>query len=272
MSRRRSAPIAAFDVQLPATGGGLKWVFTFLLLANIGLWMWNQWIRGLPETDAVQARPPIAVDKMRLVTEPGVKIKRRVRRREPVSIAPPVKVPALGVTRCYRLGPFADAKRAATAARTLAALRIEYLRRHETQQHVVGHRVYLSPLPSKAAAERRRAELTKLGFGDHTALREKRGSYAISLGVFSVEANARKRLDELGDKGVQARLQSVTQPRDIYWFEIHESQPAETSSDLIVARLQRRDWKAPEAKLTPAVCGKPQEPATTRVRRTELAS
>lgn len=271
MNRQHSAPLAVFDVQPPASGGVLKWVFTFLLLANIGLWMWNQWIREIPEADAVQARLPIAADKMRLVTEPGVNLKRRVPKPTPAPIMPQLEVPAQGVTTCYRLGPFADAKRTAKAARALAALDVEYIQRHETLKHVVGYRVYLSPLPSKAAAERRRAELTKLGFSDHTVLQEQRGRYAISLGVFSVEVNAQKRLDELGDKRVQARLQSVTQPREIYWFDIQDSDTADTSSDGIIARLQQRDWNTPDAKLTPAVCGEPQEPVTTRVRGTKPA-
>lgn len=259
MKRGRTAPLAVFDVPPPAPGGFLKWMFALLLLANIGLWMWNQWIREIPEADTVRARPSIAAEKMQLLTEPGVSLKRRVTKP-----AHPAEIPAQRVTTCYRLGPFTDVKLAAKATMVLVELHVEYIQRRETQKHVAGYRVYLAPLPSKAAADRRRAELSKLGFRDHAVLPDEGGKYAISLGVFSVEANARKRLVELSAKGVKARVQSLIEPREIYWIDIQDSETADPSSDGISARLQRQDWNTPDAKLTQAVCGAPQEPVSTK--------
>src|SRR3989338_9862331 len=81
-------------------------------------------------------------------------------------------------------------------------------------------RVFLPPFPSKAAAERRRKELTNLGFKDHALIQEDKMRNAISLGLFSVEANARAHVKRIGSKGDQAKHEPRHKASTSYWLEI----------------------------------------------------
>ncbi len=212
-----------------------RWIFAALVLANLGLLMWG-WFYLEAERPAVpEAQPPIHPEKMRLLKEaasnrPGA----RVKPPAPInaesnsnSVPPPVSVEKIETSPvCYRLGPLPDTTQAQRIEQALSGIPLSFTRREETTHTVTGFRVYLPPFPSKEDAERKRRELTRLGFKDHALLQEEGFHNAISLGQFSVEANAQNRLKQLVQKGVQqAKVQPLEQTRAVYWIELAPTDP-----------------------------------------------
>jgi len=205
----------------------MKWVFAFLVLANLGLWMWATGYHREPPEEAPPPRPALAPEKMRLLSEPGVKLKPRA----------PKPPPPPAVATCFRLGPFAEGQAEALAAARLAELKLAFERRAEETQAAGGFRVYLPPFPSKGAAEKKRKDLTRLGFKDHALMQEEGLRNAIALGLFSVEANAQAHVQRLAAKGVKAKMEPIPPARPPHWFELR---PAEGLADI----LKQQDWGA----------------------------
>ncbi|GAB4512734.1 MAG: hypothetical protein Tsb0026_16860 [Sulfuricaulis sp.] len=235
----------------------LKWVFATLVLANLGLWMWASWYKETPVEESRTARMPVTPEKMRLFNEPGVK---PVPRKAPppanaeltVSVAP----------ACFHIGPFPDVDLVARAETRLNELQLTYSRRSEEIRTVTGYLVYLLPLPSQKAAERKRQELTRLGFKDHALMQEEGMQNAISLGLFAVEANAASRVRELAAKKVQARIQPFQQTRTRFWLDVAVKAPAQTAD-----RIRQIDWAAKDVQVREITCpvgtGVPRDNAPT---------
>lgn len=221
----------------------LKWIFAALVLANLGLWMWASWYREAPVEETRAARAPVAPEKMRLLNEPGVKL---VPRKAP----PPVnaELTAAVAPTCFHIGPFPDADLAARAETRLNELPLAYSRRAE-EIRTTAYQVYLPPLPSQKAAERKRRELTRLGFKDHALMQEEGMQNAISLGLFTVSANAESRVRELAAKKVQAKIQPFQQTRTRLWLDVSVKAPAET-----VDKLRKIDWAAKEVQVQEIAC------------------
>ncbi len=212
-----------------------KWLAALLVLANVGLWLWATGIRpaGTPAVEG--ARPPLNADQMVLPDEPGA--------------TPVPRAAATAPAACYRLGPFPDEAAAEAAGARLTATVPAHDRRAEEQTVVTGYRVYLPPLPTRAAAEKKRRELARLGFKDSSVLQEEGGQNAISLGLFTVEANARKRLQALAARKVEAQMQTLTQTRRVHWLAF-----GPPLSPDVLARLGQTDWGGAEMKLEQVTC------------------
>lgn len=222
----------------------LKWIFAVLVLANIGLWMWASWYKDRPVEETRSARAPVAPEKMRLFKEPGAKL---VPRKTP----PPAnaELTASVAPACFHIGPFPDVNLVARAETRLNELPLTYSRRAEETRSVTGYLVYLPPLPSPKAAERKRQELTRLGFKDHALMQEEGMQNAISLGLFTVEANAESRVRELAAKKVQARIQPFQQTRTRFWLDVAVRAPAET-----VGKMKQIDWAAKDVQVREIAC------------------
>ncbi|MGE5384709.1 MAG: SPOR domain-containing protein [Betaproteobacteria bacterium] len=65
--------------------------------------------------------------------------------------------------------------------------------------------VFIPPQPNKAEADKKAAELKKLGISDFFVVQETGPNHwAISLGIFSLESGAKDRLNALKEKGVRS--------------------------------------------------------------------
>ena len=222
----------------------LKWLFAAFVLANIGLWMWASWYKEAPVEEHRAARAPIAPEKMRLLTEPDMKL-------TPRKTPPPAnaELTANTVPVCFHLGPFAETARVTQAEAKLSELRLGFSRRTEETKMITGYRVYLPPLASKEAAERKRQELNRLGFKDHAVIQEEGWHNAVSLGLFSVEANATARVRELAAKGVEASMQPLTQNRTHTWLDLIAPVSPEN-----VMKLKQTDWGAKDIQAQETTC------------------
>ncbi len=222
----------------------LKWIFAALVLVNLGLWMWASWYKETPLEENRTARAPIVPEKMRLLTEPDVKL-------TPRKAPPPANAELVAnvASSCFRLGPFAEPALAARAETKLGEMKIGFNRRSEETRTITGYRVFLPPLASKEAAERKRQELTRLGFRDHALIQEDGWHNAISLGLFSVEANATARVHELAAKGVEASVQPLSQNRTLYWLDIVAPVSPENA-----VKLKQNDWGAKDIPAQETAC------------------
>lgn len=222
----------------------LKWVFATLVLANLGLWMWASWHKETPMEENHTARAPVAPEKMRLFNEPGVHL---VPRKTP----PPANAALTTGTApaCFHIGPFPDVNVVARAETRLNELQLTFSRRSEETRTVTGYLVYLPPLPSEKAVERKRQELTRLGFKDHALMQEEGMQNAISLGLFAVEANAESRVRELADKKVQARIQPFQQTRTRFWLDVAVKVFSETAD-----KIKQIDWAARDVQVREITC------------------
>lgn len=222
----------------------LKWVFAALVLANLGLWMWANWYQETPVEESRTARAPVAPEKMRLFNEPGVKL-------TPRKAPPPANAELTTGTApaCFHIGPFPDVDLVARAETRLNELQLTYSRRSEETRSVTGYQVYLPPLSSLKAAERKRQELTRLGFKDHALIQEAGMQNAISLGLFTIEANAESRVRELAAKKVQARIQPFQQTRARFWLDVAVKVPSETAD-----KIKQIDWAVKDVQVQEITC------------------
>jgi len=126
---------------------------------------------------------------------------------ERIRIVRPEELARLAVSRrsvaCVELGPVAvaDAARAEEAAGGLAGgLKVSQRRVDDATRWWV----YIPPLPTRAAANQRVAELKKQGVDDSSVINDDPvWRNAISLGVFSSEEAASRRVDDLKRRGVR---------------------------------------------------------------------
>lgn len=217
-----------------------KTAFALLVLANVGLVLWATGFRSggdVPEG----TRPALHPDKMRLVGESGVQLSARI-----------AGAAAAGKTDtgCYRIGPFAESAQADKASAVLKEIPLAYERRAEAQTVVTGYRVYLPPLPTREAAEKKRRELSRLGFKDSSVMQDAGMENALSLGLFTVEANAQNHVQALAAKKIDAQLQTLSQARTLHWFYLGTVE----SLAGVLPRLQATDWGDPGIKVEETRC------------------
>lgn len=213
----------------------LKWIFATLVLANLGLWMWANWYKETPVEENRPASAPVFPEKLRLLNEPDMK--QTPRKASPFAKA---GLRTGAGTVCFRIGPFPDADSVTRTESRLIELELTYSRRQEETRTITGYLVYLPPLSSLEAADRKRRELTRLGFKDHALMQEEGMQNAISLGVFTVEANAESRIRELASRNVPARMQPFELSRKRFWLDAAVNFPSDT-----LEKLGQINWDVP---------------------------
>jgi len=172
-----------------------------LLLANVTLFLYIELDRvggGEGARLAQQVQP----EKIKLLTP------------QQVAALGPAKVAALADV-CVEWGPLSDSDRARAEA-TLASLELGRLLTQKKVEAVANYWVFLPPLASKSAADKRVEELKAQGILDVFAVDSGPQRFAISLGVFRNEDSAQARLESLQTRGVKGakvgqRAQAVPQ-------------------------------------------------------------
>lgn len=170
-------------------------VIVFLLvLANLAFFAWAQGYLGAHENpDAIRLGQQVAADRLIVLShdEPP-QPKAVVVEKKPV------------VEKCLAWNALAAAD--ADGIEQLLGERFPGLRR---SRHTIPESgswwVYIPPLASKAEADRKSAELKRLGAPEFFVVQDKGPNrLAISLGIFSSEQAAKERLDALQAKGVRS--------------------------------------------------------------------
>lgn len=150
-----------------------------------------------PEPAVVEAKPtetPPAAEKAAEEPAPATAAS------EPETKAELADKPA--VCLFWRTLPVADADRlSALLAKRFGDYKVT---RKQAASESNGWWVFIPPLPSKADAERKSAELRELGVTEFFVVQDAQSRLAISLGVFSSEKGGQERLAELKAKGVRS--------------------------------------------------------------------
>ena len=209
----------------------MRWIFAALVLANIGLLMWASWYRSDPGA-TIAPRPVFHPELMVPITTPGVAL--RSRRNEKTEAPLIASKPRL---RCVSVGGFPAESVEATLL-WFATERLETLRRSEEQRVENSYWVHVGPFENRKLAEKRLKELERLGIRDLLIMQDARGEIAISLGLFSQPENAQHRMQELAEKGVEAKQETRYRNELLSWFDLRLPEPAND----VVIRLRARDW------------------------------
>lgn len=232
----------------------IKWIFGVLVLANVALFMWGRWYhQPLVSLEPPKPRPPVAREKLKLLSEPGVRL---VLRTSKATLKPRTSGSSAAASNCFELGPFTTLKKTRGAEEKLDSWGIDHTRVSEFETLGPSYRVYLPPLPTRQAAERKRHELTQLGFSDHAIIQGEEGmENAISLGIFSVEQNAITRAKQLARKDIDALIQPIPNVRPVYWLALSAPAIDGQIGATPIARFTKEDWGSPNVGLQPMLCG-----------------
>ena len=178
----------------------MRWVFLLLLAVNIGFGVFVYLRDKAPNPDAQLIALQMNADKVHMVPPRPA----------------PASVTASARAACIEWGGF-GAGELARAQGTLDRLALGARARRVEVSVTAGYWVYIPPLRSQAAMERKASELRNLGVNEYfPVLDPGRWLYAISLGVFRSEEGATRYLAQLRQKGVRSatvgeREQRVTQ-------------------------------------------------------------
>jgi len=168
--------------------------FFLLLLANVLVFAWAQGYFGVADED-----------------------------HEPLRLEQQLHAEKL---RTFVVAPAAAASKDQQACRVVSGLKLGEAEALKTGIEAAGGEVRISPiaepalylvvipdLTSKAAADKKAAELTRLGFEGHSLVTLAEGRYEFILGSFPSEAAAREFLQGLPRRGVKsARIEAREQP------------------------------------------------------------
>ncbi|HEV8694049.1 MAG TPA: hypothetical protein VGQ93_07685 [Lysobacter sp.] len=195
----------------------MKWVFLLLLAVNIGFGVFVYLRDKAPNPDAQLIALQMNADKVRIVPP------------RPAPVPVPVPATASGRAACIEWGGFGTGE-LARAQGALDRLAPGGRARRVEVSVTAGYWVFIPPLRSQAAMERKVSELKQLGINEYfPVLDPGRWRYAISLGVFRSEQGATRYLAQLRQDGVRSatvgeREQRVTQTAFLF------SEPTEEES------------------------------------------
>jgi SPOR domain len=172
-----------------------------LLLANLTLFGYIK-LDSVGGGEGVRLSQQVQPDKIKLLTP------------QQVAALGPAKVASLADV-CVEWGPMSDADRARAQTR-LEPLDLGKLVTQRKVEVIANYWVFIPPLASKAAVDKRVAELKAQGVRDIVPVELGPQRVAISLGVFRTEDAAQARLEAIQAQGVKTakvgpRAQSVQQ-------------------------------------------------------------
>lgn len=201
----------------------MRLAFFLLLLANIGYFAWSNFGPGAASDDKQLMEQELNPQAIRLLSSEQVAALAAERLKRVAERAKPAAVPRPTVTACLEFGAFnlSDVPRAAHALEPLGLGKRLGQRRTD---EVATYWVFLPPQSSRQAANRKSAELKRLGVGDFFVVQEDaKFRFAISLGIFKTEEAAKARLAELRTKGVRtAKLEPRETPIQRVYFVIRD--------------------------------------------------
>jgi hypothetical protein len=164
-----------------------------LIFANLLFFVWTQGYFGSAASpDAIRLQQQLLADQITIVG-----------RGEPPTPEKVVKITA-PADSCLRWGDLAVAD-ADRLERLIAEKFAAYKVLRAALPGSSSYWVFIPPLANKQVADRKAAELKKLGAPEFFIVQESGANqYAISLGIFSTEEAAQERLDALRAKGIKS--------------------------------------------------------------------
>lgn len=198
----------------------LRTLFFLLILTNLLFFAWGQGYFGTVEEGREPQRlsAQISPEKLHVSEVPP----------QAAQLPPPVE--ACRLISGLNVAEAQHVRAQVQSDEKLADLKVVV----KPQETPSGFWVFIPPLPNKAAADKKMAELKKLGITDlYLMSEESPDKLAISLGMFSSEQAATEFLHGLTKRGVrQARIQPRSKPAERAQMEVRGPQ------ELLIAHLQ----------------------------------
>lgn len=182
----------------------MRIAFFLLLFANVCFFAWSYFGTGSASSETQLIDQQVNPQAIRLLSAEQVTALAAERTKQTAERAKPAPPSKATVAECLELGPFnlADVLRVEQALEPLGlGARLAQRRTDE----VASYWVFMPSQGNRQAANRKSAELRKLGVEDFFILQEDHNlKFAISLGVFKTEDAAKARLGDLRAKGVRS--------------------------------------------------------------------
>lgn len=229
----------------------MKWIFAILLVINI-LFFTVMQLGSSYGGEPLRGHEPVKAEKIKLLVEPRKAPELALAMSEaPVKPGDSAAVAAKSEI-CLEWGQFSGdtLKRVAQALEKLQLGEKLIQRKAEKSG---GYWVYVTPRKTLQEAQKKVAELKRLGVQESYIVREpSEMQYAISMGIFSTAEAATKYLDQLREKGVKSAVSGPrTQEVDAAVFQIKDSGEAMT------AQLTKLKLDFPGSELKAVECRKP---------------
>jgi hypothetical protein len=209
----------------------LKFFFWFLLLANGVLFAFHQ---GYLDTLVPTGREPeraanqLNADKIKLVSPAAVRAAAIVPAPQPTAALVEKKQ---NLVACTEVGNFNIAEAKQFEARLIALVPADRISRRDIQE-ISSHMIFIPPQRGKYGADRKAAELRKLGITDFYVIQDaSEQRWGISLGIFKTEEAAQSHLAALNQQGIRsARLLEHKVPLTKIAFQLRELDPGTKGS------------------------------------------
>ena len=213
----------------------MRTVFFLLLFANLGLLAWT-YFADPASTEAQLMEQQLNPQAITLLSPEQLSALAAERAKQvaarPKLPPPPPPPPKVAVAACLELGAFNPGE-IARVRQVLEPLKLGPRLSQRNVQEFASYWVFMPPQGSRQAANRKSAELKKLGVEDFFIVQEDpKFQFAVSLGVFKTEEAAQARLAELRKKGVRtARVGPTETSVQKVYFTVREV-PEELASRL----------------------------------------
>ncbi len=201
-----------------------------LLAAGLGFFAWTRFLAAPdPAIDPQPLAQQIEPEKLRIVRESDIdRLPPAPPKPKPAAPPPqPAPPPEPAPLACLEWGSFSPAE-ALHAERRLEPLALGARLAQFRGEENAGWWVFIPPQTSRAAAQKKTAELKKLGVEDYFVVQEAgRQRWALSLGVFRAEDAAKARLEALRAKGVKSAQLGAREMRvPKVWFQVRAVEQA----------------------------------------------
>ena len=212
----------------------MRTVLVLLLLANLTLFAYTR-LDGGSSGEAVRLAEQVQPDKIKLLTP------------QEVAALGPAKVAALADV-CLEWGPFSDGERTRAVGdlEPLAIGKLMTQRRVDTQGT---WSATLSPFANRLAADRRANELRQQNVRDVSVVDIAGGRFAVAIGVFRTEEQARAQAAELARLGAVSAVASQRPQTVAQTLIVVRDPPANA-----VARMRELQASYPGAELKVGSC------------------
>lgn len=221
----------------------MKWIFYAMLVINLAMFAW---ITNKPSPNRHIVQSVVEdVGDLKIVSDVELVVRsdfqkkkqaelQRKHQEKTVDASPPEDVVFVekGVkTVCRKLGPFPERKIAIGVADGLAAFRLAPKVIEEDQIDILGYWAMLPALSTREEAELLVNKLKSRGIQDVRRFTSGDFMNAISLGLFSTEANARRRAKSVEGQGFLAVVQPKEEEKKNFWLQFTQPQSLELPLD-----------------------------------------
>jgi hypothetical protein len=151
--------------------------------------------------------------------------------------------------RCHALGPFAARDDAESVAARLASIGLAATLRDDLVQRQTSFWVMIPPMESRDRARAMEQRLRDAGFEDIWRVVDGDMENAISLGLYSREAGAKRRLEQARSQDIPAEIRTRRSEAEEFWLDFPADRDVDTEA---LKRRLARDY--PDIRIVERDC------------------